>query len=130
MTLNILVVDDAAFIREALIQICQLSGHIVVGEATNGQEAIDKATKLKPDVIIMDLVMPEKNGIEASREILEVWPNTKILACSSVDQEFLIAKAEQVGCVGFIAKPFKKQDIVDSLRNLSIQGPRLGGTHG
>lgn len=130
MTLNILVVDDAAFIREALIQICQMGGHIVVGEAANGQEAIEKATKLKPDVVLMDLVMPVKNGIEASREILEIWPQTKILACSSVDQEFLIAKSEQVGCVGFIAKPFKKQEIIESLRNLSLQGPRLGGTHG
>jgi len=130
MTLNIFVVDDAAFIREALIQICQLAGHIVVGEATNGQEAVQKATVLKPDVILMDLVMPIKNGIEAAREILEIWPDTRIIACSSVDQEFLIAKAEQVGCLGFIGKPFKKKEIIETLKNLSMSGPKFGGTHG
>lgn len=115
MSFNILVVDDAAFIREALIQICKESGHWVVGEAVNGVEAIDKALALRPDVIIMDMVMPLKNGVEATTEILEKLPKTKIIACSTVDQQFLIKKALQIGCVSYINKPFKKSELIEAL---------------
>jgi two-component system chemotaxis response regulator CheY len=128
MSWDILIVDDAAFIREALIQICQSSGHLVVGEAANGNEAVEKALELRPQVIIMDLVMPEKNGVEAIREILELLPHTLIVACSSVDQEFLYTKAQQAGAVKFLAKPFKKQQVVDTLKALSSVGSQVGGS--
>ena len=110
-----MVVDDAAFIREALIQICKESGHLVVGEASDGVEAVAKALSLRPDVIIMDMVMPLKNGVEAVTEILEKMPKMKIIACSTVDQEFLKDRALKAGCLGFVSKPFKKIEIIEAL---------------
>jgi two-component system, chemotaxis family, chemotaxis protein CheY len=123
MSFNILVVDDAAFIREALIQICREAGHHVVGEASNGIEAVEKAVALKPNVILMDIVMPLKNGVEAAAEILEKLPRVKIIACSTVDQEFMAKKALQVGCVSFISKPFKKKDIIEAIGFIKLMNP-------
>lgn len=129
MSWNILVVDDAAFVREALIQICTAGGHLVIGEAKTGTEAVQMALQHAPEVIIMDLVMPEKNGVEAIREIMDVLPQTLIVACSSIDQDFLIAKAREAGAVRFLAKPFRKQEVLDILSVLSSVRRRAGGKH-
>lgn len=115
MSYNVLIVDDAAFIREALIQICHEAGHLVVGEASNGVEAVEKSISTQPNLIIMDMVMPLKNGVEATIEILEKFPSMKIIACSTVDQEFLMQKALKAGCLSYISKPFKKQQILDAI---------------
>lgn len=125
MSLNILIVDDAAFIREALIQICRESGHLVVGEAADGVEAVSKAIGLRPDLIIMDMVMPLKNGVEATTEILAMFPQMKIIACSTVDQEFLKRSALQAGCLSFISKPFKKKDITEALGYIRQMSPAV-----
>lgn len=115
MSYNILVADDAAFIREAIMQICRESGHLIVGEASNGAEVVEKALRLRPQVIIMDLVMPYKNGIEAAQEILQVLPATRIIACSTVDQEIMKQKALLAGCKGFLGKPFRKAEVIEAL---------------
>ncbi len=125
MSFNILIVDDAAFIREALIQICREAGHLVIGEAADGVEAVAKALSLKPDLIIMDMVMPHKNGVEATIEILEKLPRMKIIACSTVDQEFLKKNALQAGCLSFISKPFKKKDIIEALGYIRQMAPAV-----
>jgi two-component system chemotaxis response regulator CheY len=118
MSFNILIVDDAAFIREALKQICEGAGHWVVGESKNGVEAVKMYQKYKPDVVLMDLVLPEKNGVEAIEEIRVNFPNAKIIACSSMDQEQLKTKAELAGAVAFLVKPFSRQQVISLIQSV------------
>lgn len=107
-----MVVDDAAFIRELLIQIAKKTSVEIVGEASDGEEAVTMALDKKPDLIVMDLVMPRKSGIQATKEILEKLPKTKIVACSTEGQETMVLKAMEAGCVNCITKPFQIQDVL------------------
>lgn len=127
MGLRILVADDAGFVRELLIQACESLGYQIVGEAANGQEAIEMAFKHKPDVILMDLVMPHFNGLEATEKILEVLPNTDIVACSSMDDEVTLEQSMQKGCKAFLRKPFTKQSISGVFQQIASQ--RKGMKH-
>lgn len=106
MGIKLVIVDDAPFIREALRIIAQKAGFDFVGEATNGQEAVDVCSQKNPDVVIMDLVMPKMNGIDATKEILKKNSKIKIIACSTESQDAMLIEAVQAGCVGFITKPF------------------------
>ncbi len=117
MAINILVVDDAPFIRELMIQIIHKEGWRVVGEAENGKEAVTKAMETKPDIVIMDLIMPEMSGLDAAREIIENLPETKIIACSTVDDQNLIMRALDAGCVNYITKPFERGKIVSVIKS-------------
>lgn len=117
--LKIMVVDDAPFIREIVKQI--LSGepdYLLVGEATNGLEAIEKASELKPDLILMDIVMPEMSGIKATEEILKFDPKVKIIAFTTMDNSSLQKQAMQAGCKGFFKKPFSKNDFLFYLKKM------------
>lgn len=116
--MKILVVDDAGFIRELLSGILISNGYSVI-EARNGVEVVEQYRTFKPDVVIMDLVMPEKNGLQATEEILAEFPAAKIIACSTVDDELMVQKAHQVGCKGFIKKPFNKADVLNALNQIS-----------
>jgi two-component system chemotaxis response regulator CheY len=127
MSCNVLIVDDAPFIREALMQICHAAGHWIVGEASNGIEAVRMTAQLRPDVIIIDLVMPEKNGIEAIHEIHEMDPEVRIIACSSADQEFLKLKAEIAGAHAFLAKPFTRENVIAIIKEVR---PKLKARRG
>lgn len=117
MAMNILIVDDAPFIRELIHQIVTKEGWTVVGEAENGKQAISVATQTNPDVIIMDLIMPEMSGIDATREILGSNPDTKIIACSTVNDQNLIMRALDAGCVNYITKPFEREKIVSVIKS-------------
>lgn len=110
------MVDDAPFIREVLCEICRADGHDVVGEATNGAEAVDMALSKNPDVILMDLVMPVKSGIEATKEILKERPDIRIIACSTLDQNTMIMLAIEAGCSHYIVKPFQKADVLRAIK--------------
>ncbi|MCC6278206.1 MAG: response regulator [Oligoflexia bacterium] len=112
---KVLVVDDAAFVREVLRTHLQRLGHEVVGEAANGAEAIAMAQKLKPELIIMDLVMPEKSGIQAIKEILSENRRVRILACSTIDQELMMTRAVEAGAHDFLHKPFKAKDLQERI---------------
>ena len=111
--MRILVVDDAPFIRELIRVMLEPRGHEIVAEAIDGQMAIELALKLKPDIILMDLIMPKKSGIEATREIISAWPDANIIAVSTADHDSLMLKAVEAGCRRFIAKPFQKDEIID-----------------
>jgi CheY-like chemotaxis protein len=113
---RLLLVDDAPFIREVIKHLLQNSSVTVVGEACDGQEAIEMAADLKPDVILMDLAMPRCSGIEATRRILEDMPDVRILACSTEATEDIIFAALEAGCVDFIAKPFSSEELLSALR--------------
>lgn len=117
MAINILVVDDAPFIRELIIQIVAKEGWQVVGEAENGKQAVAKAAETNPDIIIMDLIMPEMSGLDATREILLQNPDAKIIACSTVNDQNLIMRALDAGCVNYITKPFEREKIVSIIKS-------------
>lgn len=108
---RVLLCDDAGFVREILSQAVRELGHEVIGEARDGFEVIDRAVQLKPDVILMDLVLPLKNGAEAAMDIRRMLPGIKIVAISTVDEEFLKRKALDTGCDAYISKPFTKAQL-------------------
>lgn len=111
MSYRVLIADDAGFIRDMLINICTQAGHLVVGEATNGQQAIDLSRQRKPQIILMDLVMPGVNGVEAAEKILEANPDIYIVAFSSADEPFILQQSFAAGCRDFLKKPFTKEDV-------------------
>ncbi|MDK2790562.1 MAG: two-component system, chemotaxis family, chemotaxis protein CheY [Methanothermococcus sp.] len=114
-----LVVDDSAFMRNILKRILATTNkYVVVGEASNGKEAIQKAEELQPDLITMDVVMPEVDGIAATKEIKEKFPNIKIVMCTSVDQEQKMIEAVNAGADGYIVKPFQAPKIIEQFNKL------------
>jgi two-component system, chemotaxis family, chemotaxis protein CheY len=129
MSVHVLIADDAGFVRELLIQACEAMGYVVVGEARDGNEAIELALTLKPDVVIMDLVMPHFNGLEATQKILEHLPETAVIACSSLDDENTLNLALKTGCKAFLRKPFNRSSIDSVFRQLDLS-PSQGVKHG
>ena len=112
MAMRVLVVDDAIFMRNMIKDIFASGGFEVVGEAANGLEAVEKYKELKPDLTTMDLVMPFKNGIEATREILRVDPKAVVVMCSALGQEALVMEAIEAGAMDFIVKPPRAEDVL------------------
>lgn len=112
--IKLAVADDAPFIREIIKQISNKDpGLEFVGEAQNGEDAVIMAQELRPNVILMDIVMPKKNGIQAAKEILDILPHIKIIAFSTLDQEDMLLKALEAGCCNFLVKPFEAKDVID-----------------
>jgi two-component system chemotaxis response regulator CheY len=113
-----LIVDDALPMRTMLKRILERDGHIVVGEAENGQMAVDLYLKLKPDFVTMDITMAVMDGIEAVKRIKESDPQAKILMCSAIGQQSLIVQAIEYGAKDFITKPFLEERVIESIRNM------------
>ena len=97
---NVLVVDDAAFMRMTIKKMLESEGHKVVGEAGNGVEAVQKYTELQPDVVTLDITMPEMNGVDALKRIKEYDPKAKVIMCSAMGQQVMVAQAIQSGEIG------------------------------
>jgi two-component system chemotaxis response regulator CheY len=117
MATRVLIVDDAVFMRNTLKEIFTAAGEFeVVGEASNGVEAIEKYRALKPEITTMDIVMPFKNGIEATREILNEDPQATVVICSALGQESLVTEAIEAGATDFIVKPFKTENVVQVVK--------------
>jgi two-component system chemotaxis response regulator CheY len=127
MALRVLIADDAGFIREILTQACEALGVIVVGEAVHGEQVVDLAEMYRPDVIIMDLVMPRLNGLEAAQKILETLPETTIVACSSMVDETTLKQAQDMGCKAFLRKPFTRNSLKQVFQQIESQ--RKGAKH-
>ncbi|MGO4494839.1 response regulator [Paenibacillus sp. 2RAB27] len=113
---KILIVDDAAFMRMMLKDILTKGGHDVVGEAENGLVAIQKYQELKPDIVTMDITMPEMEGVEAVKEIRKKDANAKIVMCSAMGQQVMVVQAIQAGAKDFIVKPFQGDRVLDAIR--------------
>lgn len=115
---NILVVDDAAFMRMMLKDILTKGGHQVVGEAANGLEAIVQYDKLRPDLVTMDITMPEMEGIEALKGIKQNDPKAKVVMCSAMGQQLMVVQAIQAGARDFIVKPFQAERVLEAIKKV------------
>ena len=118
MSARILVVDDAAFMRMVLKKAIEDAGYTVVGEAENGLKAIEKYKELNPDIVTMDITMPEMDGISAVKAIREIDPSAKIVMCSAMGQQAMVIDAIQAGAKDFIVKPFQNDRVHDTLSKL------------
>lgn len=112
---RILVVDDAAFMRMMLRNILEKGGYEVAGEASNGFEAIERYREVRPDVVTMDITMPKMEGIQAVRSIKQIDPNAKIIMCSAMGQQSLVADAILAGAKDFIVKPFLEERVLAAI---------------
>lgn len=118
MTNTVLVVDDSAFMRNLLKQLLE-GEHEVVGEAENGVEAVEMYRELKPDVVTMDVVMPIRDGIEATAEIKSLDASASVIMCTSVGQEEKMREAVEAGADGYITKPFQKPNVLQAIDDVA-----------
>lgn len=118
MSNRVLIVDDAIFMRNMLKDIFLGGGFEILGEASNGREAVERYKELKPDLTTMDIVMPFKSGIEATREIVRFDQRAVILMCSALGQETLVMEAIEAGAMDFIVKPFRGDDVLSVARRV------------
>ena len=116
MSKKILVCDDTAFMRAMLKDILVKNGYEVVGEAENGKVAIEKHKQLKPDLILMDITMPEMDGISAVSNIVKNDANAKIIMCSAMGQEEIVVSAIKAGAKAFIVKQFETEIVIEAIR--------------
>ena len=116
MAVRVLVVDDAAFMRMMVKDILTKNGYEVVGEAENGMKALEKYQELKPDLVTMDITMPEMDGISAVKEIKKVDPNAKIVMCSAMGQQAMVSEAIQAGARDFVVKAFQADRVLEAVR--------------
>ncbi len=116
--MKVMIVDDAVFIRMALAKILAEDHHEVVGQAGTGVEAIEVYKKVKPDLVTMDITMPDMDGIEALRGILEFDPNAKVIMCSAMGQEAKVLASIEAGALDFIVKPFEPDRVKEAVRKL------------
>lgn len=113
MKARVLVVDDSIFMRTAMSKILTENGMEVVGQAENGSIAVEAYKELKPDLVTMDIIMPEKSGIDAVREILAFDPGASIVMCSALGQKALVDDALNAGAIDFLVKPFNASRVVE-----------------
>lgn len=113
-----MLVDDAAFMRMILKNILLGAGYEVVAEADNGLKALEIFSGSHPDLVIMDIIMPEMGGIDCVREIMKIQSQAKILMCSSMGQQALVVEAIQAGAKDFIIKPFQPANVIDVVKKV------------
>ncbi len=118
MSHTVLVCDDAIFMRTMISDILSQAGYDVVGEAETGMEAVEKYKQLKPDLVTMDIVMPDLGGIEAVREIMKFDSAARILMCSAMGQQALVVEAIQAGARDFVVKPFQPSRVLEAVQRV------------
>ena len=115
---RVLVCDDAIFMRTMISDILSGAGYEVVGEAETGLQAIERYRSLRPDLVTMDIVMPDMGGIDAVREIVKEDANAKILMCSAMGQQALVVEAIQAGAKDFVVKPFQPSRVLEAVQRV------------
>ncbi|MFZ5943696.1 MAG: response regulator [Bacillota bacterium] len=116
MAHKVLIVDDAAFMRMMIKDILSKNGYEVVGEAENGKVAVEKYKELHPDLVTMDITMPEMDGIAAVKRIKEIDSGSRIVMCSAMGQQAMVIDAIQAGAKDFIVKPFQPDRVLEAVR--------------
>ncbi len=115
MSKKVLIVDDAVFMRMMVKDILEKNGYEVVGEAENGQVGVELFKETNPDIVTMDITMPEMNGIEALKEIKKHDSNAKVIMCSAMGQQAMVMDAIKEGAIDFIVKPFNAERVLEAL---------------
>ncbi|MGQ0814671.1 MAG: response regulator [Gemmatimonadota bacterium] len=118
MLRTVLICDDAVFMRTMLSDILTQAGFAVIGQAQTGAEAVDKFKELQPELVTMDIVMPDMGGIEAVRKIIADYPDAKILMCSAMGQQSLVVEAIQAGARDFVVKPFQPSRVLEAVQRV------------
>jgi two-component system chemotaxis response regulator CheY len=121
---TVLLCDDALFTRTILRGIVTAAGYEIIGEAENGRVAVEMYTRLQPDLVLMDMVMPEMGGLDAVREIRALDPKARVAMCSAMGQQQLIDESLEAGALGFITKPFTAARVLEALSDLAATVPR------
>jgi len=130
---TVLIVDDVAFVRSTLSTILAQNGYEVVGEAASGPEAVEQFSRLGPDLVTMDVVMPKMSGIEAARKIIKAAPSARVVMISAMGQESLVMEAIHAGARDYILKPFSSEEVLKTLghvledRTAAPQGEHAAG---
>ena len=118
MAKNILVCDDAAFMRMMIKDILTKNGYNIAGEAENGLKAVEKYNETKPDLVLMDITMPEMDGIQELKKIKEMDPAAKVVMCSAMGQQAMVIEAIQSGAKDFIVKPFQAERVLEAVKKV------------
>ncbi|MCR4706114.1 MAG: response regulator [Lachnospiraceae bacterium] len=118
MAKNILICDDAAFMRMMIKDILTKNGYNVAGEAENGLKAIEKYAEVKPDLVLLDITMPEMDGIQALKKIKESDPNALVIMCSAMGQQAMVIESIQAGAKDFIVKPFQADRVLEAVKKV------------
>ncbi|MGE5701209.1 MAG: response regulator [Clostridia bacterium] len=116
MSHKVLIVDDAAFMRMMIKEILTKNGYTVVGEASDGAQALEKYKELGPDLVTMDITMPEMDGITALKEIKRLDANARVIMCSAMGQQAMVIDAIQAGAKDFIVKPFQADRVLEAIK--------------
>jgi two-component system, chemotaxis family, chemotaxis protein CheY len=116
---RVMIVDDAEFMRMIIRDILLMHGHEVVAEIGDGEEAIQTYIEVKPDIVLMDIIMPDMDGKEALKKLLIIDPEAKVVMCSSLGQQALITESMKIGAMGFIIKPFEPDGMLDVIRKIA-----------
>jgi len=116
--INILIADDLKFIKLVLRDLVEKAGFRVVGEASNGEEAVALYQDKRPDVVLMDITMPKMDGLAALKAILKIDPEARVIMCSALGQQSLIVQALQLGAKDFIVKPFREERVIASIKKI------------
>ena len=112
---RVLVVDDAAFMRKMVSDALAKGGHEVIGQAGNGVEAIAQFRELRPDLMTLDITMPEKDGLETLKDVMELDPGAKVIMCSALGQESKVLESIKLGAKDFVVKPFQPDRVIDAV---------------
>ena len=118
MAKNILICDDAAFMRMMIKNTLTKGGYTVAGEAENGAKAVEKYKELSPDLVLMDITMPEMDGIQALKEIKKLDGGAKVIMCSAMGQETMVMDSIKSGAKDFIVKPFKPERVLSTVKKI------------
>jgi two-component system, chemotaxis family, chemotaxis protein CheY len=118
MSHTVLVCDDAVFMRTMLSDILQQAGFTIIGEADTGTRAVSKYKELRPDLVTMDIVMPDMGGIDAVREITAFDPDARVVMCSAMGQQALVVDAIQAGAKDFVVKPFQPSRVLEAVQRV------------
>ncbi|MCM1057600.1 MAG: response regulator [Firmicutes bacterium] len=118
MAKNILICDDAAFMRMMIKDILSKNGYNVAGEAENGMKAVEKFKEVTPDLVLMDITMPEMDGIAALKEIKKIDAGAKVIMCSAMGQQAMVIESIQAGAKDFIVKPFQAERVLEAVKKV------------